>query len=457
LRIVGIDTGITSKHCAVVVDSDTGKDSKPIAFSTDLAEIAGMVNKASSNGSIDLFAIETAGETWYALATYFHQQGFKVALISPEKSHDFRVSLRKHTKTNRIDAGAIARSVLIAPGNAQLFVPRTGNIEALRRLTRRYSSLQTDLTARKLAIRAELRSLLPTWRQPDNLFTIPYKQWLKQADPWYWNDNKEAELLEIIKDQTAVKSILDACRQSRKLFADCPQGSKPGVMALRQEIALLELFEEQLSALMDEITNLYQVIDAKGVLCSLCGIGIYTGAAILGEVYHIARFRNSSAFNAYCGVIPKRNDTGDTHREGQPMTKQGNHHLRRLLYLAALSAIQGDPELAALYYKQKIVLKKHHYKAMGFVMNAMARRIYAVLKRNCHLFGLETPQMEDRPYTVRLAGQPIDVKAARQWIKEKGLIVSKKKSGSHAGHYPPEAVITPHEFRNGSRLSKSNS
>lgn len=140
MKIVGIDTGVTSKHCAVVVDSETSKSSKPILFGTHTEEFDRMVKEASITGRPEIFAIETAGETWYALALHLYKLGFKVAIVSPEKSHDFRKSLRKHTKTNRIDAGAIARSIMVDLSSAVFFQPRSSKIEALRHLTRRFTN-----------------------------------------------------------------------------------------------------------------------------------------------------------------------------------------------------------------------------------------------------------------------------------------------------------------------------
>lgn len=43
MRVVGIDMGVTSKHCAVVVESEALKDSKPIMFGTSIQEY-GVVN-----------------------------------------------------------------------------------------------------------------------------------------------------------------------------------------------------------------------------------------------------------------------------------------------------------------------------------------------------------------------------------------------------------------------------
>lgn len=448
MRVVGIDTGVTSKHCAVVVDSEGTKDSKPILFGTSIQEYDRMIEEANKGGKTDIFAIETAGEAWYTLALHLHKKGYQVAIVSPEKSHDFRKSLRKYTKTNRIDASSIARSLIIDRTSITYFSPRTTKIEALRRLTRRYTSLQKEQAAHRTIIRAELRSLLPSWRQPEGIFTMPYKKWFKKGvDPWYWNETNKAELQELLKDPVETERIIEACEQTRKIYSNIHQeGLDSGVLAVQQEVAILELLEDQIKELKRKISQIYRELDEDRVLTSICGIGEFTAAVILGEVGDITRFRNSAGFSSYCGVVPKRNDTGDTHRQGQKMTKQGNRHLRRVLFLAALSGTRTDPELATIYYRQKEVLKKHHNKAMGFVMNALARRIYAVLKRNPHLFS--GGKGEKAPYIIKIEGITVDKKVAREWI-EKNKKTTSKKNGSRAGKYPPETVKDVSRISNG--------
>ena len=307
------------------------------------------------------------------------------------------------------------------------FSPRGAKIEALRRLTRRYTSLQKEQAAHRTIIRAELRSLLPSWRQPEGIFTIPYKKWYKKGvDPWHWNETSKGELQELLKDPVETEKIIEACEQTRKIYSNIHQeGLESGVLAIQQEVAILELLEAQIKVLKRKINQIYRELDDNRVLTSICGIGEFTAAVILGEVGDITKFRNSAGFSSYCGVVPRRNDTGDTHRQGQKMTKQGNRHLRRVLFLAALSGTRTDPELATIYYHQKEVLKKHHNKAMGFVMNALARRIYAVLKRNPHLFSGDKGEKE--PYIIRIKGITVDKKIAREWIQKNKKTTSKKE------------------------------
>ena len=330
--------------------------------------------------------------------------------------------------------------MLIDRTSITYFSPRNAKIESLRRLTRRYSRLQKEQAAHKTALRAELRSLLPSWRQPESIFTIPYKQWYKKGvDPWYWDETTRVELEEILKDPVETEKIMNACKQTRQIYANIEQeGLASGVLAVQQEIAIIELLGEQTKVLKREIEQTYHELDEDGVLTSICGIGEFTAAVILGEIGDIMKFRNSAGFSSYCGVVPGRNDTGDTYRQGQKMTKQGNHHLRRVLFLAALSGIRTDPELATIYYKQKEILKKHHNKAMGFVMNALARRIYAILQRNPYVFNGDKGKNE--PYIIRIEGQTVDNKTAREWIQRNKKTTSKKKKGSRAGEYPPETV-----------------
>ncbi len=84
---------------------------------------------------------------------------------------------------------------------------------------------------------------------------------------------------------------------------------------------------------------------------------------------------------------------------------------------------------------------------MGFGMNALARRIYAVLKRNPHLFSGDKGEKE--PYIIKIEGITVDKKIAREWIQKNKKTTSKKKKGSRAGKYPPETVKDVSRISNG--------
>jgi hypothetical protein len=100
----------------------------------------------------------------------------------------------------------------------------------------------------------------------------------------------------------------------------------------------------------------------------------------------IDRFATPGKLVAYFGVLPIEMSSG-VDREGQPrtsrryvMSKRGNDLVRRYLWLAALSAVQCNPAVRALY--RRVVRKHPEHKAIaiGHAMRKLLHLVFALWK-----------------------------------------------------------------------------
>ena len=102
-------------------------------------------------------------------------------------------------------------------------------------------------------------------------------------------------------------------------------------------------------------------------LCTITGVGTVIGSALVNTLERVP-VKNADAFVAFTGLDPRPDDSGQ-HRGKRRLSKRGSAELRRLLYLAALSAVKTKP-WRPLY---------EHYRAKGLSSTAalviLARRI----------------------------------------------------------------------------------
>ena len=118
------------------------------------------------------------------------------------------------------------------------------------------------------------------------------------------------------------------------------QQSLSGLTALRTALRALLRQLAQLDALIHK--QLRQALQEAGWdqharRCqAIEGIGPLTATA-LTTAFHRGRFRRSDAFIAFLGLDVRIRDSG-RHRGRRKLTKQGDPELRRLLYLAAMTA-----------------------------------------------------------------------------------------------------------------------
>jgi len=102
-------------------------------------------------------------------------------------------------------------------------------------------------------------------------------------------------------------------------------------------------------------------------LCTISGVGPVVGTALVNTLERVP-VKSADAFIAFTGLDPRPDDSGQ-HRGKRRLSKRGPAELRRLLYLAALSAVKTKP-WSSLY---------EHYRARGLSSTAalviLARRI----------------------------------------------------------------------------------
>src|SRR5207302_11424595 len=117
---------------------------------------------------------------------------------------------------------------------------------------------------------------------------------------------------------------------------------------------------------------------------SIPGIGRVTAAVLTAIILDIERFATPGKLVAYFGVLPIEMSSG-IDRQGQPrssrryvMSKRGNDLVRRYLWMAALSAVQCNPAVRALY--RRVVAKHPEHKAIaiGHAMRKVLHLVFAV-------------------------------------------------------------------------------
>ncbi len=106
------------------------------------------------------------------------------------------------------------------------------------------------------------------------------------------------------------------------------------------------------------------------------GIGPLTATA-LTTAFHRGRFRSSDAFIAFLGLDVRVRDSGQA-RGRRKLTKQGDPELRRLLYLAAMTA-RRSPAWAG-FYQRYLDRGLKSTQALTILARKLARIAFAILK-----------------------------------------------------------------------------
>lgn len=114
------------------------------------------------------------------------------------------------------------------------------------------------------------------------------------------------------------------------------------VAALKKQLLQLEkLIKQHVNA----VAELKRDVD---LLESIPGVGFIVAVTVLAEVGDVRRFKSGRKLAAFCGLSPRRNESG-TIRKRTRLCLAGNSHLRQVLHLSARSVIGHDHTLSRVY------------------------------------------------------------------------------------------------------------
>jgi len=112
---------------------------------------------------------------------------------------------------------------------------------------------------------------------------------------------------------------------------------------------------------------------------SIPGIGATSAIAILAELVLLSPDRDVRQWVAAAGLDPREYSSGSSVHKKTRISKAGNRHLRRALYMPALVAVQHDPHLHA-FYQHLLGKGKAKMQALVAVMRKLLHAIFGMWK-----------------------------------------------------------------------------
>lgn len=134
------------------------------------------------------------------------------------------------------------------------------------------------------------------------------------------------------------------------------------------ELKVKELLKEE------ELHTNYELIT------SIKGVGFVSAVHLLIVTENFTRITNARKFACYCGVAPFKSESGSSIRGKTKTSHLANRKIKSLLTMAAISAINHQPELKTKYEK-KLSEGKAKMVALNMIRFELIERIFAVIKR----------------------------------------------------------------------------
>jgi len=354
---VGID--VSKEKFDVCCMDGTGE--KLFRLSTEMRRsgFEELTKKLSSvSGSRDSIVIGMESTACYhiPLFSFLTSEGYPVVVINPLLiSNYMKLQLRK-TKTDKKDAQVIAQ-YLVEQREAYTQSVMSADIKDLRDLSRQRESLVDQMTAQKVDIKRILSVTFPELESITNIFTKSMLRLLSQYPSA--SAIKNARRTRIAKalipgsygKQT--DESVDAIRNAAKTSIGVVSHTKEVV--LKQKVSILMQLEEHLQELSEILIEYCQsqMGEDIDILTSMRGIGNQSATNFLIELGGgVGPYKSNKQVIAMAGIDPSVYQSGKHEGKGR-ISKRGNRHLRRIIWLMSTKVIIYNDFFKEYYLKRR--------------------------------------------------------------------------------------------------------
>jgi transposase len=332
-----------------------------------------------------IIAMESTGCYHINLFSFLTSQGIRTMVVNPLLIANYaKLSLRK-TKTDKKDARTIAKFLLDHQREiSQLSVSQ--DLQDLRDLARERESLCHLISATKVEIKRVLRTTFPELESIGDLYTRVMLRLLQEYP--------SARLVRAAKPKAIAKALKQPYVGNKLTFSaeDILRAAQRSVatvspakeIILRGKIATLLHLQERLDEVTKLLTDLCKStrVEDLNILRSIKGVGPKTAAPFLAEMGEVKNYSSHKKVIAYAGMDPSVHQSGKFIGMSK-LSKRGNRHLRRAIYLMTASVVSKNTFFKAYFLKRKREGLAPQ-KALFATAHKLIRVIFAMLSQRTY-------------------------------------------------------------------------
>jgi transposase len=384
--LVGIDVS-KALFSVAGIDSE-GNESFSESYSMDssgFGEFLKTITSHCEDLSKVIIGMESTGCYHINLYSFLTSRQIHTLVINPLLIANYaKLSLRK-TKTDKKDARTIAKFLLDHRQEVcQLSVSR--DLQDLRDLSRERESLCHLMSATKVEIKRVIRTTFPELESMGDIYTRTMIRFLQEYP--------SARLVRAAKPKAIAKalkrpSVGNKLTLTAEEIVKAAQSSVATVspakeIILRGKIATLLHLQERVAEVSKLLTELCQStkLEDLEILRSIKGVGPNTAAPFLAEMGEVKNYNSHKKIIAYAGMDPSVHESGKFIGISK-LSKRGNRHLRRAIYLMTASVVSQNAFFKAYFLKRKRDGLAPQ-KALFATAHKLIRVIFAMLSRRTH-------------------------------------------------------------------------
>jgi len=198
--------------------------------------------------------------------------------------------------------------------------------------------------------------------------------------PWYFiqKDDGRDHIVQLLKQIDALHTMRTENKNRLHALQRIPHADTKALEIYQEIDTMLKRKEQEAEQRIDTIANeLYA--DVYKRLLAIPGVGKRLASLILGFFGEFENFSNAKQVSSFIGLNPSANQSGVSVHGRGVISKKGNRYMRKIFYMAALSAKEYN-KTCREQYNRLISNGKCKKVALVAVANKLARQIFAIVK-----------------------------------------------------------------------------
>jgi len=380
---VGIDIAKDrSSACGI---EEGGRSLFELTFTMDGAGFAELLKTIEANGGTlgnVVAAMESTACYHINLYSFLSAKGIEAVIINPLLIANYtKLSLRR-TKTDKKDAKTIARFILAHKDSVtQLVISQ--DTQDMRDMARERESLCYQISAAKVEIQRVLQTTFPELAAMTNPLTKVMLHFIQRFP--------SARLVSITKPSAIEKTLKEKPCSCRLRFTpkDLIEAARTSIATVSpaKELILSGKIETlvHLQKRRDELTKALTkhcestIVDDLRIVTSISGINNTMATALLAEIGQIGNYLSHKHLIAFAGIDPTVYQSGK-YEGASRISKRGNRHLRRVIWLMTISVIHHNSVFRDYFLKRKNEGQPFK-KAVFATAHKLMRVIFAMLSK----------------------------------------------------------------------------
>ncbi|MGC8690919.1 MAG: IS110 family transposase [Caldisericum sp.] len=376
---VGVD--VSKDSFAVCIKDSKGNDVFQSSFTQSLdgfQSFLDAINRSTSQAP-SIVGMESTSIYYLNLMAFLIEHNINTVVINPSVINKFsKLDIRPY-KSDKKDASTIAQYLSYSKPEPQ----NQAKLSELKILVREREKLVREVSYLKDSILRCIYVLFPELERNINIFTKGMLQFLLKF-PSYERINKakkkaiEYEFSQAFngrgkKPSFTAFDIIELADNSigihSKAFEEILISNVKRLLMIEEEI---DKFDHLLSCGIKEVE-----IEEIKIISSIPGIGNCLATSFVCELPSIDAFRSEKSLIAFVGIDPVIKQSGRYKAEFN-ISKRGNRHLRRIIYLMAMNVIRFDGRFRDYFHKLR-ERGKSYMVAIIATANKLLRTIYSML------------------------------------------------------------------------------